>query len=163
MYIVKWKNVLLSKSQVLYQYFTPICFRESEWFLVKQGLTLHYYSFLMRSMPIFIVTIYYSYAKILLLSFDFTYRWLYSAVPYIFSQNGDVNYLSVKVSTNWPGYCNVNEKGTYLIFQYLVICHFAISGLHTDHTVEKRQPHSHSFLATTEPWSQYHRKCLADT
>ena len=50
----------------------------------------------------------------------------YTSVPYIFSQNGDVNYLSVKVSTNWPGYCNVNEKGTYLIFQYLVICPFPL-------------------------------------
>ena len=39
----------------------------------------------------------------------------------------------------------------------------AMSVLRTDHPVEKRQPHSHSFLATTEPWSQYHRKCLADT
>jgi hypothetical protein len=35
---------------------------------------------------------------------------MYTAVPYIFSQNGDVNYSSVQVSTNWPGYCNVNEK-----------------------------------------------------
>ena len=28
------------------------------------------------------------------------YFWPHTAVPYIFSQNGDVNYLSVKVSTN---------------------------------------------------------------
>jgi hypothetical protein len=39
----------------------------------------------------------------------------------------------------------------------------AMSCLRTDHPVEKRQPHSHSSMATTEPWSQYHRKCLADT
>ena len=51
---------------------------------------------------------------------------IYTAVPYIFSQNGDVNYLSVNVSTNLPGYCNVNEKGTYLIFQYLVTCPFPL-------------------------------------
>ena len=35
---------------------------------------------------------------------------MYTAVSYIFSQNGDANYLSVNVSTNSPGYCNVNEK-----------------------------------------------------